>query len=120
MPFENTIVIVTLDGVALKELIEYLTVNSTPHPISGIQLVLNRDGTLNSSSIRGNAIDFEKKYRVATSNFLAGGGDGMIFFKSDHTPLDTGYLIRNAMTDYFKRTDTLRTKPDNRFYQIGQ
>lgn len=118
MPFENSIVIVPLTGKGLQDLIDYLVQNSVPHPISGLQLVLNPDGTLKSAEIQGKSIDFQKKYQVATSNYLAGGGDGMNFFKSGETLYETGYLIRNALTDYFKRTDTLRAKPDDRFYKI--
>jgi 2',3'-cyclic-nucleotide 2'-phosphodiesterase (5'-nucleotidase family) len=120
MPFENTIVVVHLNGETLQKLIEYLVAQKTAHPISGMQLILNPNGSLKSASIQGNPIDFNKSYAVATSNFLMGGGDGMTFFSESSEIYETGYLIRNAMIDYFKSTDTLKTAVDDRFYQLPQ
>ena len=118
MPFENSIIVVELTGEPLKEMIDYLMREKVAHPFSGLVIILNSDGSLQQASINERPIDFSKTYRVATSNFLFGGGDGMDFFKSGLNPLETGYLIRNAMTDYFRKTDTLRAHIDNRFFQI--
>jgi 2',3'-cyclic-nucleotide 2'-phosphodiesterase (5'-nucleotidase family) len=119
MPFENTIVVVTLSGKPLTDMIDYLVREKVAHPFSGLMIILNPDGSLKEAYINERPIDFSKTYRVATSNFLYGGGDGMDFFKAGTNLLETGYLIRNAMTDYFRKTDTLKAKIDNRFFQTS-
>lgn len=119
MPFENTIVVVELTGQPLQEMIEYLVDEQVAHPFSGLKLKLNPDGSLLEAQINNLPVDYTKTYRIATSNYLQGGGDGMVFLKFGLNPIETGYLIRNAMTDYFRKTDTLRTKTDDRFIQIS-
>lgn len=115
MPFENTIVVVAMKGKAVRDLVAFLVAADVPHPIAGLQIILYADGSLQSVNIGGRPFDEEQTYYVATSNYLVGGGDGMGFFKDGTDAQDTGYRIRNAMTDYFRRTDTLRAAVDNRF-----
>lgn len=115
MPFENTVVVLELQGKAVRELVSFLIGSKRPHPISGIQIVLDSKGDLESVSIGGKPFDERRSYYVATSNYLATGGDNMSFFSSGTTSVDLQYLIRNTMVDYFKKTDTLRTGVDDRF-----
>ena len=65
-------------------------------------------------NIQGKPFDENRSYYVATSNYLATGGDNMKFFRSGSKITDLQYLIRNAMIDYFKKTDTLRARVDDR------
>ncbi len=118
MPFENTIYLAAMQGRAVRDLVGFLVEAGIPHPIAGLQIVLNTDGSLHSVNIRGEPFDEYRTYTVATSNYLIGGGDGMDFFTQARETRDTGYLIRNAMTDYFRQTDTLRAAADNRFVKL--
>lgn len=118
MPFENRLVVVGMPGKAIKKMVGFLTTASRPHPVSGIEIVLEADGSLKSVRIQGQPIDEERIYYVATSDYLMGGGDRMEFFKDRVSISDTGYKIRNAMVDYFKATDTLKAEIDNRFIQL--
>lgn len=118
MPFENKLVVVGMPGSAIKKLVGFLTTASRPHPVSGIEIVLNSDGSLKSTRIQGLPINDERIYYVATSDYLMGGGDRMDFFKDRVSISDTGYKIRNAMVDYFRARDTLKTGIDNRFIQL--
>ncbi len=119
MPFENTIVVVDLTGKSVKKLVEYLMNSKRAHPISGMQIVLNKDGSLKSFKIQGKPLDKERTYHVATSNYLVTGGDNMGFFKETVGITDTDYLIRNAMIDHFKKVDTIAPKIDDRFYKLA-
>lgn len=118
MPFENRLVVVGMPGRAIKKMVGFLTTASRPHPVSGIEIVLEADGSLKSTRIQGQPIDDERIYYVATSDYLMGGGDRMDFFKERVSISDTGYKIRNAMVDYFKAIDTLKAGIDNRFIQL--
>lgn len=120
MPFENTIYVVAMKGKAVRDLVAFLIAAEVPHPIAGLQIVLNPDGSLRSVNIGGKPFDEEQTYYVATSNYLVGGGDGMGFFRDGTEARDTGYRIRNAMTDYFRRTDTLRAAVDDRFIKLSE
>jgi len=117
MPFENSIAVVELSGKSVLELVEYLLVSKRAHPISGIQIVLNKNCSLKSVNIGGKPLTENRNYHVATSDYLISGGDNMIFFKNAIQVTDIDYLIRNAMIDYFKKVDTIAPKIDDRFYK---
>ena len=118
MPFENYISVVGLKGTSVLKLVDYLIKSKRAHPVSGIQIVLNTNGTLASVSIQGKPLENEKVYHVATSDYLVSGGDDMVFFKNGISFTTLDYKIRNAMIDYFKKVDTLQPKVDDRFYKM--
>jgi len=120
MPFENNIVVVQLKGTTILELIDYLINFNKPHPIAGIQVVLNNDNSLNRATIGNDAIDANKIYTVATSDYLVKGGDNMVFFKNAISITSIDYKIRTALIDYFIRIDTLHSQIDNRFYKLNR
>lgn len=118
MPFENTIYLASMRGKAVRDLVGFLVAAGEAHPIAGLQIAVNPDGSLRSVNIGGAPFDEDRTYTVATSNYLIGGGDGMDFFTQAESTRDTGYKIRNAMTDYFRQTDTLRAAVDDRFIKL--
>ena len=118
MPFENSIVVVELKGESLLKMVDYLIKSKRAHPVSGLQLILNKDMTVNSFTIGGKSIDPNQSYFVATSDYLVTGGDNMDFFKEALSKNETDYKIRTAMIDYFSKVDTLAPKIDLRYYQL--
>jgi len=118
MPFENTIVVVELSGTSVLSMVDFLIKSKRAHPVSGIQIVLNGQGELHDLKINGKAVQKDRNYNVATSNYLVSGGDDMVFFKEGKRFTDTDYLIRNAMIDFFKKVDTLHAAVDDRYYKI--
>jgi len=71
-------------------------------------------------NIKGKPFDENKTYQVATSSYLADGGDNMGFFKDGLKVEDLNYFIRNAMIDYFIKVDTLTAEVDDRFVKIQE
>ncbi|SRR6056297_4169594 len=118
MPFENYISVVGLKGTSVLELVDYLVKSKRAHPVSGIQILLNKDDTVKSISIQGKPLENDKVYNVATSDYLVSGGDDMVFFKNGVSFTTLDYKIRNAMIDYFSKVDTLTPKIDDRFYKM--
>ncbi len=118
MPFENSIVVVELTPESVLKMVDFLIQSKRAHPISGIQIVLNKESKLQSLKIQGKPFTNKRNYFVATSNYLVTGGDNMGFFKELVQATDTDYLIRNAMIDYFKKVDTLKAEVDDRFYKL--
>lgn len=120
MPFENTIEIVGMKGSSIREMVNFLIRENRPHPIAGMQIVLDASNGLHSLKIRGVPFDEDRLYYVASNNYLIAGGDGMGFFKDGLDPFRTQYKIRNAMVDYFREHDTLIAAPDDRFIKLSE
>ena len=118
MPFENSIIVAKLKGEQVKELLEYLVEAKRAHPISKLKIVMDSDGNFKDATISGKAIDYKKSYYVLTNDYLLNGGDRMDFFKKRDTTYVLDYKIRNAMIDYFTKTDTIRSVIDDRFIQL--
>ena len=116
MPFENEVVIVTMKGEKVQELVDYLIKHRLPHPLSKqVALQITQDGKIVQFTINGKPFDPNATYRVATSDYLFNGGDAMYFFGNPIQKEDTGYKIRNVLIDYFKQTDVIDAKEDHRF-----
>ena len=118
MPFENSIVVAKLNGSQIQDLLNYLAEAKRAHPISKLQITLDKNGKIAETTIKGKPIDFNADYYVATNDYLYNGGDGMTFFKSENNVTVLDYKIRNAVIDHFKKVDTISLVRDNRFIQI--
>ena len=114
MPFENELVIVELSGEKVKDLLHYLALNKKAHPISQLRLEL-KDDAYQNVTIDNKPFDVSKSYFVLTSDYLQEGGDKMNFFKEPISLHKSGYKIRTALIDYFKKTDSIIPNLDNRF-----
>ncbi len=115
MPFENEIVVTELSGEKINEILSYLERAKTAHPVSGIQIVMDQNYKVYNAEIKGEKIDEDKTYFVATSDYLQQGGDNMSFFKDPIALYKIDYKLRNAIIDYFKKVNTLKIEKDNRF-----
>lgn len=116
MPFENNIVILTLSGEKTRQLFQYM-VEANGAPFSGATLK-SKGKKITELMIGGEAFDVNKTYKVATSDYLALGGDKYDFFK-DPVKVDTiSYLLRDAiidrMTDEHKKGNTIKGRKDGR------
>lgn len=115
MPFENEVVVVTLKGSTLKEMITYLVKGQIAHPISGMELAIDDNNKVQNVLVQEKSIEDEKRYFVATNDYLYQGGDNMNFFSKAEEVVSLDYKIRNLLIDYFKKKDTIAPVRDNRF-----
>lgn len=107
MPFENELVVVALKGEQIVEMVNYLIAEKKPHPLSGMEIILNKDASAYKSiTVQGKPLDLNKTYYVATNDYLYNGGDSMNFFKKGIV-ISLDYKLRNVWIDYFKETDTI-------------
>ena len=118
MPFENSVVVVKLKGEQVQKMIDYLVKAKRAHPISGFKLVIDKDLKVKSVSIKGQPLDLNKTYFVATNDYLYSGGDNIEFFKTNDSLYILDYKVRNVLLDYFKKNDTLNPVIDDRFIQL--
>lgn len=102
MPFENEVELLKMRSSAMRELFSYLA--ETPQPIAGGELV-KRGNEIERIRVQGRALDSEKAYWVATSNFLAEGGDGMNFFQKATDRVSTGIKVRDMIIDRIQAID---------------
>ena len=118
MPFENAIVVAEMKGEHVNELINYLVEAKRAHPISKMKIELDANGNLKNATIKDMPIELNKSYNVLTNDYLFNGGDRMDFFKKRDTVYFLNYKIRNALIDYFTKTDTISPTIDDRFIQL--
>ncbi|NKI25951.1 hypothetical protein HCG49_05195 [Arenibacter sp. 6A1] len=117
MPFENSIFIAELNGTSVEALVSYLIKSTKPHPIAGIQIIVDKNKNLKTVNIQGKPFDKDNVYFVATSDYLITGGDNMTFFKDHLSLTNADYLVRNTLIDYFSKKDTITSVVDDRFIQ---
>jgi len=92
MPFENKIVVVALKGTQIERLIAYLCKAKSAHPISKLNLIVDQNFEVLQATIKGQKIQQEKTYYVATSDYLYNGGDNMLFFNQYRWRCKTRYF----------------------------
>lgn len=113
MPFENKLVVVTLPGNKIVELLHYFTQGKSAHPISKqVQLTIKGDQYL--FKLNGKRLDKNKNYNILTSDYLQNGGDNMVFFKEPKELTDLNLKVREAIIQYFTKVDTLKIDIDSR------
>ncbi|RMB56141.1 hypothetical protein EAX61_15770 [Dokdonia sinensis] len=119
MPFENEVVVVELSGATMKKLFNYLA-QGTAHPIAGMSLILNKDGSIKEHLIQGEPVVDNNTYFIATNDYLQQGGDNMTFLTNPISKLTLDYKVRNVLIDYFKKYDTIAPMRDKRFIKLEQ
>ena len=109
MPFENELVVLDAPGPVVRQLFDYAA--HAKMAISGATYTITFDGMPTDIRIGGQLFDVNdaRVWPIAISDYLATGGDNMVFFKS-LTPRHTNVLLRTAIADHV-RTLTKAGKP---------
>ncbi|MBW7676210.1 5'-nucleotidase C-terminal domain-containing protein [Chryseobacterium chendengshani] len=118
MPFENEVIIVKMKGADLQGLFDYYVKNQVNNPVSHLYIETN-NGKLNKGLINGNQVNPSQDYYIATSDYLALGGDNMRFFAKGES-IPTGIKLRDLFIDYFKRDQQISPKEEIRLNFIGK
>lgn len=99
MPFDNFLVIMELKGTVLHRLLDQIAANGG-WPIAGIRFVIKNNKATNIK-IEGIPINDETLYHVAISDYLADGGDDLIFLRQEKRE-NLGIFLRDVMIEYFR------------------
>lgn len=97
MPFDNTIVLQTLNGEVLQQYLDFIA-SKGGWPCAGITMEIKNKKAVNAM-INGKIINKNSSYVVVQSDFIANGGDDAFMLKSIPQQ-NIGYLLRDALFDY--------------------
>ena len=120
-PFPNALTILTLDGKDVISMFEHAAglTNGVLQVSHGLVMEYDPKKEVGSRitklELNGKKIDPKKKYRIATNDFLANGGDGFSQFLSGTDRNDVnGYMMYNAIMDYLKYKKVVAPKMEGR------
>ena len=122
LPFENRIVIATMRGTQVRVLLDRASrrigKGGFAH-FSGVRYVVRGDRAAEivvggTPGAGGAPLDANRLYRVATIDFVAEGGDGLMAFKDPLRFEETGIRLDKAANEY------LRDHPGYRFEKDGR
>ncbi len=118
MPFENEVIIVKMKGSDVQGLFDYYARTQVNNPVSHLYIETN-NGQLTKTLINGKVVNPTQDYYIATSDYLALGGDNMKFFSKGES-IPTGIKLRDLFIDYFKKNAEINPKEDIRLNFIGK
>lgn len=124
-PFPNTLVRLEMKGADIRALFEHganLT-NGILQVSKGVEMHYDDSKPMGNRvvlcKIKGIPMDDNKTYKIATSNFLADGGDGFVF-KNALSKKDTRIEIIQTMMDYMKTFDVYKPVLEGRVVKINK
>ena len=100
MPFDNMMVVVELDYESLIKMINHFAAKGG-EPISHHFNMVIADGKPFDITINGKPIDKNRTYKMATTDYLANGGDRLSFLK-DRPTAHLQKFFRDALIEYIK------------------
>ncbi|MBO5181232.1 MAG: 5'-nucleotidase C-terminal domain-containing protein [Paraprevotella sp.] len=100
-PFENMLCVLTLTGADLLELCGQIA-GVHGEGVSGLKLEITPDGRLLKARVNGKAIRPERRYTIATLDYLAAGNDKMIALKKAVERRDTRVPVRDVLMDFIR------------------
>ena len=103
--FDNRLAFLTLDGEQLLQLCGEIA-KAGGEAISGIRLVITKDGKLIDATVAGQPIDPNGTYRIATLDYLAQGNDNLTTLAKGSDLEVTKHLLRDLMVEYIKEQTT--------------
>ncbi len=112
-PFSNTICVVTLSGMELKQYLE-ISANKTPGSgafaqFENVNIVMSGK-RLKSASVGGQMVRDDGKYKLAINSFMASGGDGYTKVSNHPTFVDTGYIDADILKEFIQKNSPLKIK----------
>ncbi len=100
MPFDNKLVLLELDGVTMKKLLDRIA-EKGGWPVSHTLSMKIKNKKAVDIKIKGEDFDMSKTYTVALADYIANGGD-KCFFLADGKRTDKDIMIRDIIIDHLK------------------
>lgn len=102
MPFENELVVIELTGAEVIQVVKEGLLRRGGEPCSGVKVKVEgtpQQATLTVTWEDGSPIDPEAMVKVATTDYLYGGGDSIPTLKKGRKPFTTGVTLRQMLLD---------------------
>ena len=112
MPFENEMVIIKMKGEDIQGIFDYYEKHQKNNPVTQLNIIV-KDGKLIEGLINGEHPQIGKTYYIATSDYLAMGGDSMYFFEKGEM-IKTNVILRDLFLEYFRKNPEVKVKNDVR------
>lgn len=112
MPFDNRLVVLTLSGADILDLCESFA-RYGGQGVAGMRVTII-DNRLADVRIGGKAVNPKEQYKVATSDYLAGGTDHMDALARYTECWNSDLLIRDLYVDAVREQNTIRAAVDGR------
>ena len=120
MPFENELLLMTLNGVQLDSIIQFIATKGGA-PVAGLRFTIDRKNAL-EIRVGSEKLSPEESYVIIASDFIANGGDGFPVMKNVNEKVSTGLKVRDALIRDLKvhllNNDTLKVNPDGRIKML--
>jgi len=100
MPFENELVVVELEGEALQEFLQYVASRQNIS-VSNLNMRIEQ-GQIKEVLIGGKPLE-KRPYTLATSDYLANGGDDMGFLLKRKSLLSTEIKVRDMIIEHIEK-----------------
>ena len=124
LPFENTLVSMSLTGEQLRAVLQgSLAKDRRPLEIGGANYrytVHDGERVLLNVTIGDKPLEPDRRYRVATSSFLARGGDGLSAFAGGTDVQDHGVLLRDILIAAAERDRKLQANGEERIEFVDE
>ncbi len=102
MPFDNQLVVLTLAGTMLKQLLDHFA-KGDKLVIGGLRAKTHNGEVQDVTFTNGRTLQPSETYTIAISDYVADGGDSANFLKDAVKRENINYLIRDALIDYFRQ-----------------
>ena len=112
MPFENEMVIIKMKGEDIQGIFDYYEKHQKNNPVTQLNIIV-KDGKIIEGLINGERPQIGKTYYIATSDYLAMGGDSMYFFEKGEM-IKTNVILRDLFLEYFRKNPEVKVKNDVR------
>ncbi len=108
LPFDSTVVVLTLDGKSVQSLFEYMAKISSgqggfPQVSEGVSMTIDMSKKkCTQVMINGKPLDKSRNYKIATNSYLAAGGDGYRIFLKAIDAYDSSMFQRDVLIEYIE------------------
>lgn len=114
MPYENHLVVLELTGSSLQQLIHQVA-EIGGAPVSGTRFSIDNQNRARGLIVNSEVIDPERTYQVATTSWIANGGDRFSALWNPISRTDLNEIdIRELYVDFFRGRGELTDETDGR------
>jgi len=113
IPYDNDLVVLTMDGHKLMELIKQVA-KLGGAPISGVRFRIDNEGNPNSVLVNAEVVDLNAEYLVATTSWAANGGDKFPALWNVSNRIDLDLSIQEVYVNHFSNLIELTASTDGR------